>query len=157
LVSREDRITQRIMVLSDDQPHLEAARAKVREYQSAGNGARELEIWAVNGLETCLGLMDHYIDLILVNYEGRPREVAIKTIQAIRAADYFGRILLGAPPTSARSSRASSAPSASAAAPPLSLRAAGSSAASTRRGASRRSTTSGSATSTCISASPRAR
>ncbi len=81
------------MVLSDDQRRIEAARAKVHEYMTS-DGARELDVWAVNGLETAVGLLDHYIDLIVANYEGRPREAAAAAVRALRDAGYHGRILL---------------------------------------------------------------
>jgi predicted acylesterase/phospholipase RssA len=93
LVEREDRVIERLMVLSDDQGRIEAARGKIREYLES-DGARPLDIWSVNGLETCLGLMDHYIDLIVINYLGRPKEVPIEALRAIRGAGYFGRVVL---------------------------------------------------------------
>lgn len=92
MVEREDRIVERVVVLGDDQPRIEAARAQVYEYVKASG--HELEIWAINGLETCLSLMDRYIDLIVVNHTGRSKEASVETVHAIRDAGYFGRVLL---------------------------------------------------------------
>jgi NTE family protein len=92
LVDREDRIIERVVVMSDDQPRIEAARAQVREYtQQSG---RRLDIWSVNGVDTCLSIMDRYIDLIILNYAGKPKDAPIAAARAIRDAGYRGRVIL---------------------------------------------------------------
>jgi predicted acylesterase/phospholipase RssA len=87
----EDRIIERVVVMGDDQGRIEDARARVREYME--QTGRPLDIWSVNGLRTCLSLMDRYLDLIILNYAGLPKDVAIPIVRAIRDV-YPGRLLL---------------------------------------------------------------
>lgn len=92
MVDREDRIIERVVVLADDQARIEAARAQVREYAQASG--RQLDIWSVNGVETCLSIMDRYLDLIVLNYAARPKDAAIAALKAIRESGYSGKALL---------------------------------------------------------------
>ncbi len=86
-----ERVVERVVVMSDDKRRIEEAREQVREYMALTG--RELEVWAVNGLETCLTLMDRYIDLIILNYAGLPKDSVIPNVRAIRE-EYAGRVLL---------------------------------------------------------------
>jgi NTE family protein len=92
LADPADRIIERVVILGDEQARIEEARMQVRDYMAATG--RQLDIWSVNGVETCLSLMDRYIDLIIVSFAGRPKEAAISVIRAVRAAHFRGKILL---------------------------------------------------------------
>ncbi len=92
MTEQPDRIIERVVVLGDEQPRIEEARAQVRDY--IASSGRQLDVWSVNGVETCLSLMDRYIDLIVVSMAGRPHEAAAAAVRAIRGASYSGRILL---------------------------------------------------------------
>lgn len=92
MVEHQDRIIERVVILSDEQPRLEETRAQVREYIAASG--RQLDVWSVNGVETCLTLMDRYIDVIIVSLAGRPKDVAAAAVRALRAAHYRGKVLL---------------------------------------------------------------
>jgi len=86
-----NRIIERVVVVSDDQQRIEAAREPVRQYMELAS--HPLDIWSVNGVETCLSLMDHHMDLLVLNYAGLPKDVPIPVIRSLREL-YQGRILL---------------------------------------------------------------
>lgn len=92
MAEHPDRIIERIVILSDDQRRIEEARGQVRDYIALTG--RQLDVWSVNGIDTCVSLMDRYIDVVIVNFAARPKEVAIAAVSAIRAAGYLGKILL---------------------------------------------------------------
>lgn len=92
LADNPDRIIERVVVLSDDQRRIEEARGQLRDYVQASG--RQLDMWSVNGVESALTLLDRYIDMFVLHYDGRGKDAA----QAVRAlrdqGRYRGRILV---------------------------------------------------------------
>jgi len=70
---------------------VQLAREQVSSFMDSTN--RALDVWSVNSVAACLGLMDRYLNLIVLNYAGQPKERAIPAVAAIREA-YDGRVLL---------------------------------------------------------------
>ncbi|MBI3724420.1 patatin-like phospholipase family protein, partial [bacterium] len=92
MTDHPDRIIERIVILSDDQRRIEEARGQVRDY--IAHTGRQLDVWSVNGVDTCISLLDRYIDLVIMNFAGRPKEAAFSVVRAIRAAGFLGKMLL---------------------------------------------------------------
>ena len=86
-----ERLVERVVILAEDMRRVQIARDQVSAYMD--QSAHPLEVTSVPSVEQCLHLMDRYINLIVLNYAGLPKERAVPAIERIRAV-YGGRVLL---------------------------------------------------------------
>lgn len=86
-----ERLVDRIVILAEDTRRVQLAREPVAAY--LGRTDRPCDVWSVSSVESCLSLMDRYINVIILNYAGQPKERAIPTIAKLREV-YDGRIFL---------------------------------------------------------------
>lgn len=86
-----DRVVERVVVLAEDMRRVQVAREQVSAYMDQSN--HRLDVWGVNEVQSCLELMDRYVNVIILNYAGQPKDKAIPAIEAIREV-YDGRLVL---------------------------------------------------------------
>jgi predicted acylesterase/phospholipase RssA len=91
MAEAHDPLVERVVILAEDLRRVQMAREQVSAYMDQTSHA--LEVWEVHGIETCLSLMDRYLNLIILNYAGQPKDKAIPVLHTLRGA-YDGRILL---------------------------------------------------------------
>jgi predicted acylesterase/phospholipase RssA len=78
-------------VLAEDHHRVQLAREQVSAY--VDKSGTQLDIWSANGLEACLSFLDRYLNLVILNYAGLPKDAAIPMIQKLRK-EYTGPLLL---------------------------------------------------------------